>query len=900
MESAFWQELDNNNFNVFIRDLSSSVNTNLKHIIEDLDNLNKETNNKPKKNIKPKKKDLIIQEQNKKRYNKLVEEDNRTIEFLLKNINDKNPYLNFEKLKTNEGKTEYKFQLLERYWSKKNKYVKHVFILYFHLINENNISEKRQKLLIKIHKILQKYDSKLFMLSDLGDLLPPLNFWDKGPVKLDLWQENTIKMIKDKKSIIVRAPTSSGKTFIAMATGIIHNKILYVCPAKPVAYQVGANFIKMGYKVHFLIEGHANQTFNDKTNIFVGIPETIERYIYKIGTHFNYAVYDEIHNLNDSYENIIKLLDCNFLALSATIQNKEYLKDKLSEYYPSKDIKYIEYNTRFINQQRWIFSNDKVTKLHPLVCLDPNNFENFKQISFTPNDCSILYEKLSGIFEDTDLEDFIEELSPDNYFKEDKLLTLNDSKEYEKILKNNLEEINKKYPKEINDILKEFNKEIKDNSYSFVSLFNKCKEKDLLPMIMFHTEEKIVKEIFNIIHKELYEKEKEEFPFHYDILRKKKELYEEYLVKREDYSSKIKIKTKDPYTEKAEKMKDYDNLEKDKYISHITNYYYQCISKCKDNEKQIKNLQKELNEFTQYPDFRRIDEFKKHSKFCFTPQEPMSGNEIRSIRREIKKTTGKKIDYEDPLFQLLKRGIGIYIQSMPEEYNWIVQRLMGEKKLGIVISDKTLCMGIDLPIRSVCLTGYKNPNFTKEDYLQMSGRAGRRGHDTQGNIIFHNIKNYKELMKGELPNIKFQDKSLNTSYKIVKELNRKIDLTSLTIMNGEIDINPKMNKLLWYLKDYDKGLEFVDNFTKYEKKLFLTKERDREYTLFNHIQENLLDNNDPSILMQYKQSKIEENKEKIIKDIGNVCKDIINSLHPMTFKIIVENSHKIFNKIKEI
>ena len=95
METAFWQELDNNNFNVFIRDLSSSVNTNLKHIIEDLDNLNKETNNKTKKNIKPKKKDLIIQEQNKKRYNKLVEEDKRTIEFLLKNINDNNPYLNF-------------------------------------------------------------------------------------------------------------------------------------------------------------------------------------------------------------------------------------------------------------------------------------------------------------------------------------------------------------------------------------------------------------------------------------------------------------------------------------------------------------------------------------------------------------------------------------------------------------------------------------------------------------------------------------------------------------------------------------------------------------------------------------------------------------------------------------
>ena len=33
----------------------------------------------------------------------------------------------------------------------------------------------------------------------------------------------------------------------------------------------------------------------------------IEKYIYKIGTHFNYAVFDEIHNLNESYENIIRL-----------------------------------------------------------------------------------------------------------------------------------------------------------------------------------------------------------------------------------------------------------------------------------------------------------------------------------------------------------------------------------------------------------------------------------------------------------------------------------------------------------------------------------------------------------------------------------------------------------------
>ena len=35
MEFLLKQNIDKNNFNVFIRDLSSNLNTNLKHIIED-------------------------------------------------------------------------------------------------------------------------------------------------------------------------------------------------------------------------------------------------------------------------------------------------------------------------------------------------------------------------------------------------------------------------------------------------------------------------------------------------------------------------------------------------------------------------------------------------------------------------------------------------------------------------------------------------------------------------------------------------------------------------------------------------------------------------------------------------------------------------------------------------
>ena len=86
----------------------------------------------------------------------------------------------------------------------------------------------------------------------------------------------------------------------------------------------------------------------------------VEDYLNKIGTHFDYAVFDEIHNLNKEddghiYENIIKMLGCNFLGKSATIKNVEFLKDIFNNIHPDKNIKYVEYNKRFISHNRWIW-----------------------------------------------------------------------------------------------------------------------------------------------------------------------------------------------------------------------------------------------------------------------------------------------------------------------------------------------------------------------------------------------------------------------------------------------------------------------------------------------------------------------------------------------------------------
>ena len=942
-----WEKIDTNSFAIFLRDLSLSTNTNLKHMIEDLDKETEKDKNKKKKmkNGKKrkqiiKKKDLIIQEQNKKRQLKNEEEDISTIEFMMKNIDTVNPYLNLKKLKTEKGQLIYKCKLLETFWNEMRKKVNtnspHVFNLYFDLMNyKKDLELEYQELLKKIEKVLSDYDAKSYMLENLGHLMPPLDHWSIPKMNLDAWQKDVIHKVRHKTSVIVKAPTSSGKTFIAMATGIIHKRILYVCPAKPVAYQVGANFVKMGYKVHFLIENHSYQSYDSKTNIFVGTPDIIEESLPKIITkdRFDYAVYDEIHNLNNdtgkAYENILKLIDCPFLALSATIENIDFLKDLFQKIHPKKNIDLVTYEKRFMNQQRWIFKQDTITKLHPCSCFDLSDFITFQNISFTPNDCFTLYEVLEEEFDDSsEEEDLLDDIEPDNYFVENKMITLDEVKTYEIKLKNKLEVLYQNYPDRVKNIVSSLKNDISitDNSLeTLVPLLDECKVKDMLPLIYFHTNDIKAKEIFIYLFHTLQKEEELNYPFHYQILEKKNTLYQAFKEKRDAYkdSLKLKSKTNDARTNDARtyiesKLEVFQTSERDTYNARMIDYYESCLQKCNGTENEVKkrkNLKKEMNEFIKNPDFREQDIFQKHHKYCFTRGEPMSGLEIKSIRREIKQSTGETISYESPIFQLLKRGIGLYIQSMPDVYNWILQRLMSQRKLGIVISDRTLCLGIDLPIRSVVLSGFNNPIYTKEDYLQMSGRAGRRGHDNRGNIIFHNIPNYIELMRGSLPKLVGSEKKIYDSYSVLSQLNSHVNLNPMTEItfnsrspviqdrnNDMIHYNRKFQKILWSLRYYELGEEWMKSFHKMEKNLFMENEENREIYVLKNIF-HLMNKNSEEFIVIYKRHRIDENHEEILNifyELGNIIKTLCNTLDNTHSKITREICKKIFLRCQSL
>ena len=185
MEFLTKNNINNQNFSLFIRDLSESLDTNLKHVIEDT--IKDDTKKISKKHKK--KADIIREQQNIIRWKKLIDSDYNKIKQLYSNKNLDDPFYNFKYLKTDKGIEKYKFLLLKDYWEHKdkNKYLKFILTLYFSLKDSDN--SEYISLLENIGKKLEKYEYKLFMMKELGYLLPPLNFWDNVEKRLEIYVE---------------------------------------------------------------------------------------------------------------------------------------------------------------------------------------------------------------------------------------------------------------------------------------------------------------------------------------------------------------------------------------------------------------------------------------------------------------------------------------------------------------------------------------------------------------------------------------------------------------------------------------------------------------------------------------------------------------------------------------
>ncbi len=109
------------------------------------------------------------------------------------------------------------------------------------------------------------------------------------------------------------------------------------------------------------------------------------------------------------------------------------------------------------------------------------------------------------------------------------------------------------------------------------------------------------------------------------------------------------------------------------------------------------------------------------------------------------------------LSRLVRHGVGVHHAGMLPKYRRLVEQLAQAGLLKVICGTDTLGVGINVPIRTVLLTGLskfdgeRTRHLKAREFHQIAGRAGRAGFDTAGTVVVqapeHVVENERALAK---------------------------------------------------------------------------------------------------------------------------------------------------------
>mmetsp|Transcript_46441 Transcript_46441/g.68628 ORF Transcript_46441/g.68628 Transcript_46441/m.68628 type:complete len:1259 (-) Transcript_46441:132-3908(-) len=615
-------------------------------------------------------------------------------------------------------------------------------------------------------KILaNKTDLISFQLTAMPDRLPPLSRYNRR-FRLEDWQCAILEAIDNRSSAVVCAPTSSGKTLLSTYTCKSANgTVLFVLPSEVLVWQIAATYYEF-FKGNVTIctDQITFQEITGEAQVYIGTPKALEKCLTKSRgvagqemhkgerefmildggySQFDYLVLDEVHTMNgpegDALQRIIKSTVCPCLALSATIGNATQMRDWFKKVRNEhlqvidgsnakvEEVILKEHFARFINLQRYVVTESeskdgkkkqKLVKLHPVAAMTPERLVSepdlIDALSMTPTDMMDLWKRMRSIFPSTVLEGMDD---PDTFFNskvdESRRVTLMQTKEYETHLKKRLTALSQSHP-ELYERLRvaqlppplESKKDVNDQLYGVVE---QLKQADLLPAVAFQLDTYGAFHMFKTLLESLEQKQVGEFP---------------------DY------------------RKDLIKLAREKAA----------MRKVAAGNSRVNAAEAEEDAKSGFTDDALVSEdtTKPHEKYVLAPaSKRMSYNEVEDIIADMKKS-GEKVDINHALIRGLRRGIAIYTNEVGFScYRRQVQMLAQKGRLAVVFSDSALAYGVNMPFRSCIFCGDMGESLTPLIAQQMQGRAGRRGMDVQGNVIYLGMEwaYIENLMLGQISQV---------------------------------------------------------------------------------------------------------------------------------------------------
>ncbi|KAK9891046.1 hypothetical protein WA026_013373 [Henosepilachna vigintioctopunctata] len=186
------------------------------------------------------------------------------------------------------------------------------------------------------------------------------------------------------------------------------------------------------------------------------------------------------------------------------------------------------------------------------------------------------------------------------------------------------------------------------------------------------------------------------------------------------------------------------------------------------------------------------------------------------------KEADKELPQVKMMGELLVRGIGVHHSGVLPIIKEIVEMLFQSELIKLLFATETFAMGVNMPARTVIFDsimkhdGQEWRNLEPAEYIQMAGRAGRRGLDKKGTVLIL-CKNQlpaentlKEMMKGRPQTLKSQ---FRLTYGMVLSLLRAETLSVKDVMARsflEVDNQKKTDKMRKELEDVNKEISSFD------------------------------------------------------------------------------------------
>ena len=194
---------------------------------------------------------------------------------------------------------------------------------------------------------------------------------------------------------------------------------------------------------------------------------------------------------------------------------------------------------------------------------------------------------------------------------------------------------------------------------------------------------------------------------------------------------------------------------------------------------------------------------------------------------------------------LLRKGIAIHHAGILKEFREMIEMLFGKKYIKVLLATETFAMGINMPAKASVFTSvqkFDGKNFRTIlpwEYIQMAGRAGRRGIDDKGLVlILLNLCNRDPLTSTEMCHMLTGDpQSMESRFVIHSNLLLRL------ISVGNMDFKEFIGKSMMNEDIENQKKEVLNNLSnlkiKQEKKPFYRTDIDnlkQLYTLNQHIE----------------------------------------------------------------